>query len=51
MSNPASPKDYPGLIAYYPFTGDTLDESGNGNSGPSTAPCLRQTGLGKAAAP
>ncbi len=33
MNTPASPKDYTGLIAYYPFNGTTLDESGQGNNG------------------
>lgn len=31
--NPAGPDPNEGLIAYYPFNGNTNDESGNGNTG------------------
>ena len=32
-STPQAPSAAPGLVAYYPFDGDTRDYSGNGNNG------------------
>jgi large repetitive protein len=47
MSTPASPADYQGLIAYYPFNGNALDESNSGNNGALNGPTLAADRFGQ----